>query len=132
MNLSFPKKEHLCFKRRIDALLAQGKSFFIYPYRVIYLLNDPPDDSIPVQVAISVRKKQFKRAVTRNLLKRRFRESWRHRKAELNELLAQEGKSMYILMVYGANEVLPYAQIDSGIELIIRKLKKIALVDNTQ
>jgi len=132
MDLSFPKKEHLCLKRRFDVLLAQGKSFFIYPFRVIYLLKEPGQDSIPVQVAISVRKKQFKHAVTRNLIKRRFRESWRLHKSELHACLAKEGKSLYILMVYGADEVLPFNEIDNKMEQIMHHINEVVTTENVQ
>lgn len=132
MDLSFPKKEHLCLKRRFDVLLAQGKSFFIYPFRVIYLLKEPDQDSIPVQVAISVRKKQFKHAVTRNLIKRRFRESWRLHKSELHACLAKEGKSLYILMVYGADEVLPFNEIDNKMEQIMHHINEVVTTENVQ
>lgn len=132
MDLSFPKKEHLCLKRRFDVLLAQGNSFFIYPFRVIYLLNEPDADLLPLQVAISVRKKQFKHAVTRNLIKRRFRESWRHHKAELQTCLAANGKSLYILLVYGAGEILPFADIDHRMQQIIRRLFEVATTGNVQ
>ena len=132
MDLSFPKKEHLCLKRRFDALLAQGKSFFIYPFRVIYLLKEPDPGSVPVQIAISVRKKQFKHAVTRNLLKRRFRESWRLHKSGLHSCLAQENKSLYILMVYGAAEPLHFSEIDSRIQQIMIRLTEIVTHENVQ
>lgn len=132
MDFSFPKKEHLCLKRRFDVLLAEGKSFFIYPFRVIYLLKEPDQDSIPVQVAISVRKKQFKHAVTRNLIKRRFRESWRLHKPELHACLAKEGKSLYILMVYGANEVLPFSEIDIKMEQIMHRINEVVTTENVQ
>lgn len=132
MDASFPKKEHLCLKRRFDALLAQGKSFFIYPFRVIYLLKEPDFDPSPVQVAISVRKKQFKHAVTRNLLKRRFRESWRHQKTELNSSITLKGKSLSILMVYGASEVLPFSEIDTRMQLVMRRLIELVTCDESQ
>jgi len=130
MDLSFPKKEHLCLKRRFDVLLAQGKSFFIYPFRVIYLLAEP--DAVPVQVAISVRKKQFKKAVTRNLIKRRFRESWRLHKSGLHACLEKEGKSAYILVVYGAGEVLPFSEIDIRLQQVMRRLHDIFTSGNVQ
>ncbi len=125
MDLSFPKSEHLCLKRRFDALLAQGKSFFIYPFRVIYLLNDQEPGSVPLQVAISVRKKQFKHAVTRNLIKRRFRESWRHHKQELQENLARDGKSAYILMVYGASDILTLSEINDHMKQVVQRLNEV-------
>lgn len=125
MDLSFPKSEHLCLKRRFDVLLAQGKSFFIYPFRVIYLLNEQEQGSVPVQVAISVRKKQFKHAVTRNLIKRRFRESWRHNKHELQENLVRDGKSAYILMVYGASDILTLSEINDHMKQVVQRLNEV-------
>jgi ribonuclease P protein component len=132
MDLSFPKKEHLCLKRRFDALLANGKSFFIYPFRVIYLVNDQEENSVPLQVAISVRKKQFKHAVTRNLIKRRFRESWRQQKQELQASLAKENKSAYILMVYGAADILPLSEIDTRMQLVVRRLNEVLVTGAVQ
>jgi ribonuclease P protein component len=132
MDLSFPKKEHLCLKRRFDALLEQGKGFFIYPFRVIYLLRDHDPESVPVQVAISVRKKQFKQAVTRNLIKRRFRESWRIHKSDLHTCLVDEGKSIYILMVYRAGEVLPFRDIDIRIVQILDRLIDVVTTENAR
>ena len=130
-DLSFPKKEHLCLKRRFDVLLQQGKSFFIYPFRVIYLITDQGFDGVPVQVAISVKKKQFKHAVTRNLIKRRFRESWRLHKSELNATMANKEKSIYILMVYGPGEVLSLSEIDSRMPQIVNRLLEIINSANT-
>ena len=132
MDVSFPKKEHLCLKRRFDALLAQGKSFFIYPFRVIYLVRDPDSDPAPVQVAISVRKKQFKHAVTRNLIKRRFRESWRHQKTGLTTCITAQNKSLSILMVYGASEVLPFSEIDTRLKLVMHRLIELVTSDESQ
>lgn len=132
MDLAFPKKEHLCLKRRFDALLEQGKSFFIYPFRVIYLIREPEGGSTPVQVAISVKKKQFKHAVTRNLIKRRFRESWRQQKSPLYQCLDREGKSMHILMVYGAGEVLPFSEINTRMQLVMLRLMDIVTLENGQ
>ncbi|MFA6126403.1 MAG: ribonuclease P protein component [Bacteroidales bacterium] len=122
MDLSFPKKEHLCLKRRFDVLLDQGKSFFIYPFRVIYLIVEPDESSVPVQVAISVKKKTFKHAVTRNLIKRRFRESWRQSKSGLHDTLGEEQKFLYVLMVYGAGEILPFSEINARMQLVMNRL----------
>lgn len=128
MDASFPKRERLCMKRRFDALLAEGKSFYQFPFRVIWLLKDSDPDGIPLQVAISVRKKQFKLAVTRNLIKRRIRESWRRHKSPLLEGLAAEHKSLYILLVYGASEVPAYSDLLIRTGEVVRKLQDLTLI----
>ena len=68
---------------------------------------------------ISVPKKMFKRAVKRNLLKRRIRECWRKQK----HLLATTGGTD-ILFIYPTKEVQTYEQLYNCIGQIIEKINK--------
>src|SRR3546814_12106779 len=72
--------ERLFSIRLIDSLFHSGSSFFIYPYRVVFLRVD---GSSTIQVLLSVAKRRFRHAVRRNLLKRRMRECYRLQKGEL-------------------------------------------------
>ena len=72
------------------------------------------------RILISVPKKLFKRAVKRNLLKRRIRESWRR----LKHNLAQSEHGMDLLFIYSTKEVLTYQEIYSHIEKIVDKLNE--------
>jgi len=78
---TFHKEERLCSKRLLDLLFKNGSSFLLYPFRLSYLFA-PLDDAprFPVQVVINVSKKRYKRAVDRNLVKRRIREAYRTQK----------------------------------------------------
>ena len=69
------------------------------------------------RILISVPKKLFKRAVKRNVLKRRIRESWRRRKHEL-----EIKRGMDILFIYSTKEVLSYQEIYDSIGNIIERL----------
>lgn len=104
-------------------MLSEGTGFFVYPFRVIFLENRLGESDPPVQFAISVRKKQFKRAVKRNLIKRRTREAWRKQKATLYGWLENHNKNLIILFVYGADVALPYAEIYHRIGQIIKRLE---------
>jgi len=73
---TFRKEERLCSRKHLDLLFKNGSSFLLYPFRVSYLFIDEPAD-VPAQVVINVPKKRYKRAVDRNLLKRRIREAYR-------------------------------------------------------
>ena len=66
---------------------------------------------------ISVPKKNFKRAVKRNLLKRRIRESWRRQK---NLLQAETGVD--ILIMYTTKEIMPYEQVYQSVGQILEKV----------
>ena len=72
------------------------------------------------RILISVPKKLFKRAVKRNLLKRRIRESWRR----LKHNLAQSEHGMDLLFIYSTKEVMTYQDIYSHIEKIVEKLNE--------
>ena len=78
---TFRKEERLCSRKHLDLLFKNGSSFLLYPFRVSYLFIDQPAD-VPAQVVINVPKKRYKRAVDRNLLKRRIREAYRLNKQD--------------------------------------------------
>jgi ribonuclease P protein component len=67
-----------------------------------------------LQMGVSVGKRHFKRAVDRNLLKRRIREAYRKQKHELKETLNALGISMDIFFVYSNARISDYAEIETA------------------
>ena len=119
---TLPKKERLCGKKGIERLLARGRHGNAGPMRYIYLSDNGQERS---RILVSVPKKLFKRAVKRNLLKRRIRESWRRLKHSFNG-----EKGMDILFMYSAKEILTYQEIYSCMEGIIDRLNQKTAKDN--
>ena len=101
MDAALPKSERLCGLKAVGELFQTGKSASAGCLRCKYLLRE---DGEPSRIVVSVPKRSFKRAVKRNLLKRRIRESYRRQKALL-------GPGVDILFIYTAAEVLPYEVI---------------------
>ena len=101
MDARLPKSERLCGKTAVAALFEHGKSFQAGCLRCRCLLRG---DAEPVRIVISVPKRSFKRAVKRNLLKRRIRESYRRQKGLLSG-------GADLLFIYTSREVLPYETI---------------------
>ena len=101
MDESLPKIERLCGKTAVVGLFEHGKSLSAGCIRSKYLVRA---EEGPSRIVVSVPKRHFKRAVKRNLLKRRLREAYRHQK----DLL---GPSVDILFIYTSTEVLPYETI---------------------
>ena len=114
---NLPKKERLCGKKAIETLLAKGRHGSVGPIRYIHMADNGEEFS---RILISVPKKLFKRAVKRNLLKRRIRESWRR----LKHNLAQSEHGMDLLFIYSTKEVMTYQDIYSHIEKIVEKLNE--------
>ena len=67
-----------------------------------------------LQMGVSVGKRHFKRAVDRNLLKRRIREAYRKQKHELKEALTASGISIDIFFVYSNARISDYAEIETA------------------
>ena len=111
---TLPKKERLCGKTSIGKLLAKGKHGNVPGLRYLYMTGTGNAED---RILVSVPKKMFKRAVKRNLLKRRIRESWRKQKHRLS---AAGGTD--ILFIYPSKEILSYADIYASVGNIIEKI----------
>ena len=98
---TLPKSERLCGATAVADLFEHGKGLSVGCLRCKYLLRS---DEGPCRLLVSVPKRSFKRAVKRNLLKRRIRESYRRQKALL-------GTGVDVLFIYTFKEVLPYEAI---------------------
>ena len=121
---TLPKKERLCGKKGIERLLAKGRHGNVGHIRYIYIRDNGQGFS---RILISVPKKMFKRAVKRNLLKRRIRESWRKLK---HTLLSPSG--LDILIMYSTRDVLTYQEIYENLENMISKLNGTPKVNEKQ
>jgi ribonuclease P protein component len=112
---TFKKEERLSKEKIIQELFDKGSSFYLYPFKVFFLANR--DYQYPYhQVLISVSKKNFKKAVDRNLIKRRIREGYR-----LNKNQIGDQNKLVIAYIYSAKEILPSAQIH---ERLVKTFKR--------
>lgn len=118
MKFGLPKVEIISLKKDIDALLESGQVIFKYPLKVYFLeKGENVSEKAGTRVMFSVPKRNFKRAVMRNLLKRRMREAFRQNKWLL------EGKQMDILFVYISKEINEYDFISKTIIRVLEKLR---------
>ena len=101
MAATLSKSERLCGKKAVAELMEHGKGGVAGCLRYRFLPGEGAEVS---RILVSVPKRFFKRAVKRNLLKRRIRESYRLQK----ELLPVP---VDIAFLYQSREVLPFADI---------------------
>lgn len=140
------KAERLRHKRLVDRLFREGKSFYSYPLRVVYLLDSPEgmlssfksrgksDDREPcdklrqmridsLQMLVNVPKRKMRHAVDRVWLRRRIREAWRLSRCGLKSQLSQTGKVLSVAIVYVGTEKKPYSTIAQRMSHILSRLE---------
>ncbi len=124
---TFTKEERLCNKGLIDSLFHNGSSFLCYPFKVSWLITNDTQP-FPVQVLFAVAKKRYKRAVDRNLLKRRIREAYRlHKQQNLYSLLSETDKKIILSIGYIGKEIADYELIEKKmLKLLAQLLEQVA------
>ena len=114
------KEERLRGERVFSYLFNNGHSFFQSPYKVFWLKTSETA-LYPVCFAVSVPKRRFKRAVKRNLLKRRTREVFRTNKQILNEVIP-DGCHVQLMVIYASDQLLPFVELNESMKKILQRV----------
>lgn len=117
MNYRLPKSERLHAEKVIKELFSEGSSFFLYPFKVIFLRKIDLGGQAN-QVLFSVSKKKIKRANGRNFIKRRLKEAYRLNK----HLLPSDGIILGFIFVGKAE--MSFAEIEPKMIQALNKLNQ--------
>ena len=117
---TYNKEDKLKSTKVISSIFSTGSSFSSYPFRVFYKEMELPKD-VPVQIGVSVSKRNFKHAVDRNRIKRLMREAYR---LEKYTLLDNLDAKLAIMIVYTQRKELPFDLIKSKMNSTLLKLVK--------
>ncbi len=94
MDYTFKKLEKLKSKKKIEQLFLEGSSVTAFPLRLMYLQTSFKDGA-NIKISVSVSKRNFKKAVDRNRIKRLMREAYRlNKNSYFNNITTQ-----YALMI---------------------------------
>lgn len=83
------------------------------------------EDPFPLKMGVSVGAKYFRKAVDRNLLKRRMREAFRQQKLPLQEQLMQKRMMLDVFFVYAHASIADYNVIWDAMKAALEKLSAI-------
>lgn len=116
-SFTLSRQEILRKKLFIQELFNNGSSFYLYPFRV----HSTPHAGLGNnQSLFSVSKRKIKKAVHRNVIKRRMREAFRLNKHLLYDSLG-DNYSLFAY-IYTADKVLSYQEIERGMINVLKKL----------
>ena len=118
---TFNKFERLCSTKIITGLFEDGHIFHNQLFKVVWI-KSPSIIPYPAQIVVSVSKRGFRHAVTRNLIKRRIREAYRKNKHLLYEKLAAENKQIVFIVIVRGIKVPDYATIEKSVRDVLDRL----------
>lgn len=124
-----PQKERLKSRKQIDDLFAGKKGFAIFPIRVQYLFL-PSAETGGLQIGVSASKRQFKKAVDRNRIKRLLREAYRLQKEGLQLQLKEDRLQGAAFFLYTDKNLAPFETIKAAMAKCLKKLSAIAKNEN--
>jgi len=126
------KSERLKKRTAIDRLFKEGRSFSVYPFKVVYFFNPLPAIEIEkvlttkafykLQFGVSVSKRAFKKAVFRNRIKRLIREAYRVEKIPLQIALEPKKVCLEFFIIYTGKELPLFTFVQEKMKNIILRL----------
>lgn len=119
MKLTLGKDKKLKSRKAIEKIFAHGKSFHKFPVRAVYFYKSECESEI--KIGVSVPKKKFKKAVDRNLLKRRIREAFR-----LNQTSLKIHGQLNVMFLYSSKEILEYSEIEKSMIALLAYLNSLS------
>ncbi|MDZ7633049.1 MAG: ribonuclease P protein component [Bacteroidales bacterium] len=122
---SFTRGERLCGIKAVSELFSGGRTINMPPLRVIYRMMPADEAHEPVRVLVSVPKRNFRKAVERNLIRRRIKEAWRKNKMPLKEVVSASGQRIELAVIWNDTLIRPYDETEKSVKDVIGRLTRL-------
>lgn len=129
------KEERLHGRDAVEKLFkdAGSRSMVAFPVRVVYVLAPPQADTcVNTRMLVSVPKRQFKRAVKRNRVKRQVREAYRKHKHGLIEAVSRiGGQHLSLAFVWLDSKLYDTNVVEKKVEKLLLRIEEKLTQENT-
>lgn len=121
MDNSFGKAYKLCSKRTLQEVYEKGTEVKEIPFILKYIDKRDPN-AAAFQVVIVVPKRKFRKATTRNQIRRYIREALRMNKQELEMVLNEKNRQLALFLLYVGNREPNFHDIERKIKKLYKRI----------
>lgn len=115
---TFGKKQKLKSKIALERTFTEGNKIKSYPIIARHSHSSYEGD-FPFQVATTVSKRKFRKAVSRNRIKRLMREAWRLQKHRIEVNWSSDGPKEALIFLYIGNHIPTFEECMNNISKIV-------------
>jgi ribonuclease P protein component len=119
------RRDRLKSRKQIEQLFNQGKSFSLYPFKIVYAVTNTSSPNAGISFAVSASARNFKKAVERNRIKRLIREAYRLQNTGLKDKLRESNRRLNLFFIYTGKEIPGFSQIRERTQLVLERLIKL-------
>ncbi len=119
---TFGKQERLKSSLAIQKLLKEGQTISGFPFKIYWHQTEDLEQKYPAKTAVLVPKKKFRKAVDRNLMRRRIIEAYRQNKNLIYHPLQEKNLKIVLVILFLSDEFISFERLNSGIRDLLGKL----------
>jgi len=119
MTFQYSKKNKLKNTKLINRLFSEGKSVAVFPLRMVFIKLE--QDNATNRVGVSVSKKNFRKAVDRNRIKRLLREAYR---LNQNQIFNNSSSAYALMILYLGKDMANFSSVEKKMRQLFDKFGK--------
>ncbi|MDT8308647.1 MAG: ribonuclease P protein component [Bacteroidales bacterium] len=117
------KTQRLKSKLEIDRLYRSGNTGVVYPFHYSFLIDAAETTRPEIKFMVAVSAKRVKKAVTRNLIKRRVREAFRKNRTIIAPLITATKHHLFTGITFIGDQPINYHTTQEKIIVILQQIK---------
>ena len=121
MKNTLSKSERLTNPVAISQIYDKGRHLNDYPFKIVWLKEV---GGTGLKVVFSVPKRKFKRAVDRNQIKRKLRETYRKNRHEVQKVAKNKNTHISLFLIYLGKDIPSSEIVDDKINVLLKRLTK--------